>query len=149
MGCSWGRSPGMKTSIRIAQIRVVPKRGDLSANCEKLMDVLGGLTGQGVDVVVTPECFLDGYIAVEDSVTGESLADYAIDPANSPYVEDVSTWAREDAAWVVLGCSRLASEGVANSALLIDRKGDLTVCCESDNAADALKAIEKIVHRPS
>ncbi len=118
------RNP-MKTHIRIAQIRVVPEQGDLEANAATLMASLSALAGEGVDVVVTPECFLDGYVALDSVIAAETLADYAIDPANSPCVAAVSKWARQNATWVVLGCSRLAAEGVYNSALVIDREGKL------------------------
>ena len=115
----------MTSSIRIAQVRVVPDKGDLASNHAKLMVVLADVAKEQADVVVTPECFLDGYIATDQAVTGESIRDYAIDPAASPYVADVSAWARENDSWVVLGCSRLAPEGVYNTAVLLDRKGDL------------------------
>jgi omega-amidase len=116
----------MKTRIRIAQIRIVPEKGNLAGNHEKLMSVLGDVAREGVDVAVTPECFLDGYISTEDSVTGDNIKDYAIDPLKSSYVDDVSAWARENAAWVVFGCTRLSPEGVYNTAILLDRKGDLS-----------------------
>ena len=118
----------MTSSIRIAQVRVVPDKGDLASNHTKLMAVLADIGAEGVDVVVTPECFLDGYIATDQAVTGDSIRDYAVDPADSPYVADVSAWARASGAWVVLGCSRLSPEGVYNTAVLLDRKGDLVGC---------------------
>jgi omega-amidase len=116
----------MKTKIRIAQIRIVPEKGNLEGNHEKLMSVLGDVAREDVDVVVTPECFLDGYVSTENSVTRDTITDYAIDPLKSPYVDDVSAWSRENAAWVVFGCTRLSPEGVYNTALLLDRKGDLS-----------------------
>ena len=118
----------MKTIIRIAQIRVVPAKGDLQGNGEKLMSVLRDVAKGDVDVVVTPECFLDGYVATEDSVTRDNIKDYAIDPVDSPCVDGVSAWARASGAWVVFGCSRLSPEGVCNTALLLDRNGDLIGC---------------------
>jgi predicted amidohydrolase len=115
----------MKTNIRIAQVRAVPEQGNLEGNFEILMSILDDLSREDVDVVVTSECFLDGYIAVEDSVDREGLKAYAIEPSGSPYVDAVSVWARANATWVVFGCNRLTLEGVCNSALLIDREGAL------------------------
>ncbi|MHC4561368.1 MAG: carbon-nitrogen hydrolase family protein [Planctomycetota bacterium] len=115
----------MKTSIRIAQIRVVPAKGDLDGNHGKLMSVLGDMANEDVDVVVTPECFLDGYIATEESVNRDNIRDYAIDPAESPYVDAARAWAGENRAWVVFGCSRLSPEGVYNTAIVLNRNGDL------------------------
>ena len=120
-------SPGkMKTSIRIAQIRIVPEKGKVAANSKKLMSVLSDLTKRDVDVVVTPECFLDGYVSTEDWVNSDNIRNYAIDPSDSPCVDSVSAWARENSAWVVYGCSRLSPEGVYNTAILLDRKGNLS-----------------------
>jgi predicted amidohydrolase len=76
-------------------------------------------------VVVTPECFTDGYVSTEDHVTAESLRQYAIDPAASPIVDGVSAWARTNRAWVILGCSRIAPDGVRNSARFSIHKIDL------------------------
>jgi predicted amidohydrolase len=128
----------MNTKIRIAQIRAVPEKGDLKGNHAKLMSILKDVARERVDVVVTPECFLDGYISTEPNVNAEKLRDYAIDPAKSTYVREVSAWARHSSAWVIFGCSRIAPEGVYNSALIIDRNGklkgsyDKTHCQEHD-----------------
>ena len=112
-------------TIRIAQIRIVPEKCNLEGNHEKLMSVLKSIARETVDVVVTPECFLDGYAVADGSVTDDNLREYAIDPFNSPYVDSTSIWACANTAWVVLGCSRLSAEGVYNTALLLGRDGEL------------------------
>jgi predicted amidohydrolase len=60
--------------IRIAQVRAVPEKGNLKGNYERLMSILGEVAKEAVDVVVTPECFLDGYVATEASVGSEKLS---------------------------------------------------------------------------
>jgi len=112
-------------NIRVAQVRTVPEKGDLEANHRTLMSVLGDLAGSAVDVVVTPECFLDGYVSTEDAVSREGIKDYAIVPSDSPYVDSVSAWAGENSTWVVWGCSRLSPDGVYNTALIHGRRGEL------------------------
>ena len=114
-----------KERIRLAQIRVLPEKGDLAANHRKLMSILGDLARSSVDVVVTSECFLDGYVATEAAVDSEKLRKFAIDPSNDPLVTGVAQWAREASAWFILGCSRSAPDGVYNSALIFDRQGQL------------------------
>lgn len=111
--------------MRIAQVKVVPEKGNLAANFDRLMGVLGGIGPHRPDVVVTPECFLDGYVATEDHVTAESLAQYAIDPRVSDYANAAAAWAKDHGSWFVLGCSRLGDDGVYNSALVYDRRGGL------------------------
>lgn len=115
----------MNTKLCIAQIRVVPEKGNLKGNHEKLMSVLDEMARETVDVVVTPECFLDGYIARDTNVSPEQLREYAIDPANSAYVSSIARWAGAASAWVIFGCSRIVPAGVYNTALIFDRQGVL------------------------
>lgn len=89
------------------------------------MAILDEVAGETVDVVVTPECFLDGYVVTEASVSLEQLREYAIDPSESPYVSSVSKWAGAASAWLIFGCSRITPAGVYNTALIFDRKGGL------------------------
>ena len=62
--------------LRIAQIKAYPQKGDLHANHERLVSILRQVQEHRPDVVVTPECFLDGYIVTEDWLSGENLANY-------------------------------------------------------------------------
>lgn len=111
--------------LRIAQVKVYPVKCDLAANHARLMAILAALAPHRPDVVVTPEGFLDGYVAMVEDVTAENIRDYAVDPANSPYVRGAAEWAAANGAWVVLGAARAVPEGAANSALILDRGGQL------------------------
>lgn len=119
--------------IRVAQIKVYPEKGQLSANHEKLMSVLGDVAkNENIDVVVTPECFLDGYVSTEKSVAKEDMVKYAIDPRRSQYAQAVSDWARENKVWFVFGCTRKAprplvgaKDSIFNTALIYNRGGSL------------------------
>jgi predicted amidohydrolase len=114
------------STIRVAQIKVHPQKGELEANHQKLMDVLKSIEkDEHVDVVVTPEGFLDGYVSTEKSVTKEDMVKYAIDPLASEYTRAVSDWAGRNKAWVVYGCARKATEGVFNTALIYNRSAVL------------------------
>jgi hypothetical protein len=54
------------SKIRIAQVKVYPDKGKMKANHTSMMNVLKDIeNGHNVDVVVTPEGFLDGYISTE------------------------------------------------------------------------------------
>ena len=111
--------------LRIAQVKVVPEKGALAANHRRLMGLLDRVAADYPDVVVTPEGFLDGYVSTEDTVTAATIAEYAIDPADSPYVRDVAHWAAARQSWVVFGCARRTSAGIYNSALILNREGVL------------------------
>lgn len=87
------------------------------------MAILDEIAQTRVDVVVTPECFLDGYVAVEDNVHAQHMPQYAIDPLTSAYVDSASKWTAAHSAWLILGCSRKSQAGVFNTALILDRNG--------------------------
>lgn len=115
-----------RSKIRVAQIRDYPEKGRLKDNHVRLMDMLAEIEKkESVDVVVTPEGFLDGYVVTEKSVKKEDLSAYAINPENSAYTRSVSDWAKRNNAWVIYGCARKAGGGVYNTALIYNRKGTL------------------------
>jgi hypothetical protein len=116
----------VKSRIRVAQIKVFPEKGKMAANHKKLMGVLSDIEKTGkVDVIVTPEGFLDGYVSTESSVTKADMVNYAIDPATSEYTLETSAWARRNEAWLIYGCVRREEDQVFNTALVYDRSGSL------------------------
>jgi predicted amidohydrolase len=78
-----------------------------------------------VDVVVTPEGFLDGYVSTEKSVTKADMIKCAIDPVTSRYSRAASDWAKRNKAWLIYGCTRKKGDAVFNTALIYDRGGCL------------------------
>lgn len=110
--------------LRIAQIKVYPQRGDCAANQARLMELLARVAAHQPDVVITPECFLDGYIADSDT-PADALLRYAVSPDTAPEVAAVRAWAAAHQCWVIKGCMRRAAGGVYNSALVINRDGHL------------------------
>jgi predicted amidohydrolase len=112
--------------IRVAQVKVYPQKGEMKSNHRKLMDILKGIEkNEDVDVVVTPEGFLDGYVSTEQSVTKKDMIKYAIDPLSSEFTFAVSEWAGRNKVWVVYGCTRKSTDGVFNTALIYNRSGVL------------------------
>ena len=112
------------STIRVAQVKVYPQKGEMKSNHRKLMDILKGIEkNEDVDVVVTPEGFLDGYVSTEKSVTKQDMIKYAIDPLSSEFTRAVSEWAGRNKAWVVYGCTRKSTDGVFNTALIYNRSG--------------------------
>jgi predicted amidohydrolase len=122
--CFDSEDKNVTVPIRIAQIKIYPVRGDCAANQARLLDLLDEIAPHQPDVVVTPECFLDGYVA-DSEVTGEQLPNYAIDPANSAEVTAIQHWTASHRAWMIYGCMRRTSAGVYNTALIFNRHGEL------------------------
>ena len=118
-----GTSP--MAEITVAQVMAVPTKGDLAANHDRLMTLLTAVETE-VDVVVTPECFLDGYVSTEDDVSRETIANFAIDPGSSPYVREAADWAAHSKSWLIYGCTRFSgTNAVRNTALVLNRDGNL------------------------
>jgi omega-amidase len=113
------------SKIHVAQIKVYPLKGKMEANHKKLMDILSDIEkNEKVDALVTPEGFLDGYVSTEET-TKDGMMAYAIDPLTSEYALAVSEWARRNHVWVIYGCTRKATDGVFNTALIYNRDGHL------------------------
>lgn len=111
--------------IRLAQIKVYPVKGDLDTNQSRLLEILREVGEYKPDIVITPECFLDGYISTEEWVTRVNIVEYAIDPEKSQYADTISNWAGKHDSWFILGATRLSEDGVYNSALIFNRTGNL------------------------
>lgn len=115
-----------KSRIKVAQVKVVPQKGQLESNHHMLMEVLGEIAKvPDLDVVVTPEGFLDGYVSTEDKVTATDMVRYAVDLKTSSYVQAVRAWARQQHSWFILGCTRFENACAYNTAVIINRQGEL------------------------
>jgi len=120
------REKKVRSKIRIAQVKVYPEKGNMRANHTSMMKILADIeNNHTVDVVVTPEGFLDGYVSTEKSVSKEDMVQYAINPLTSRYTRAVSNWARRNKSWVIYGCTRKVANGVFNTALIYNRTGGL------------------------
>ncbi len=95
-----------------------PKPRGAGANVASARDILRGHAG--TDLFVFPELFLGGY-----STSG--VEDLAFD-LDGPEVGEMARLAREGDAAVVFGLHERVPGGVANSALCVDRRGNLAGC---------------------
>jgi len=96
----------------------------MQENHDKLMTILGEVEKENlIDVMITPEGFLDGYISTEETIRKEDMGSYAVIPHNSHFVKAVCDWAYRNKTWFIYGCTRKASDGIFNTALIINRKG--------------------------
>jgi beta-ureidopropionase len=120
-------SPNDRSSsdeIVVAQIKARPVSGDLAENHRRLMHILEQIEKScRVDVVVTPEGWLDGYIARDENITKNNIVQYAVDPVQSEYTQGISAWGQRNRAWVILGCTRQADGKAYNTAIIYNRQG--------------------------
>jgi predicted amidohydrolase len=98
--------------------QLTPKLRGAGANVETAKDILS--RHAGADLLVFPELFLGGY-------TTGGVEDLAFD-LDRPEVGEMARLARGSDAAVIFGLHERVPGGVANSALCVDRRGNLAGC---------------------
>jgi len=116
--------------MRLGILRMVPKPWDLDYNMEQLEIMARKAAAEGVEVLVTCECFLDGYCVnfgyERAKFVGEEQERFQkmLLPDDSPYLNQVRALCKELHMGMVLGYSSLTEEGPKNTALFLDQDGE-------------------------
>ncbi len=105
---------------------MVPVRWDLEANWRAFEKAFLSHAGEKIDLVVTPECFLDGYVAEAKDWSLERFSRIAQDPSTSPYIARVRALARKYNTSIVFGFTEDGHGKFYDCALLVDEKGEIT-----------------------
>jgi len=113
--------------LALAQLRVEP--GDVDGNVERALDAVSAAAADGADLVALPELFTVGYFAFDLydraaegldgptlAVLADAAADHDVGLLAGSVVEDL-------AASRAAGIDTPAEEGLANSAVFLDRDG--------------------------
>ena len=117
----------MARTVTLALIKIVPERLELDRNWERLERVLERLAHreEPLDCVVTPECYLDGYVSSMKEEWEDSILDRVAQSVDaSPYLARAQEWARRLRSNLVLGFVQRGGDGFYNAAALIDRAGE-------------------------
>ena len=111
--------------VRVALVKAMSAWGDVRGNMSLLEELARPLAGAKVDVLVTPECFLDGYMVRDrKKCTVRKLAARCVRGPGDPLVRRAGRLAAELGCYMVLGASEKNEEGVVrNAAYLLDRSG--------------------------
>jgi len=104
---------------------MVPVRWDLETNWRAFERAFVEHTSEGIDLVVTPECFLDGYAAEAKDWTLERFSQIAQEVATSPYIGKVCSLAKKHNTSIVFGFTENDHGKFYDCALLVDRKGEI------------------------
>ena len=102
--------------LTVALAQLNPKLRDVGGNLETAEQIL--TRGTDLDLAVFPELFLAGY-------TTRGVNDLALD-LEGPEVALMSRLARESDTAVIFGLHERVPSGVANSAVCLDRRGNLS-----------------------
>lgn len=109
--------------VRVGLFTAMPVKWDLEANWRAFEETVARHAGERPDVIVTPECFLDGYAAAAKDWTLEKFAAIAQEETTSPYIAKVRAMAEKYRAAILFGFTEKRAGKYYNTALLIDKNG--------------------------
>lgn len=112
-------------SLRVGLLTAMPVKWDLEANWRTFEQTLARHVSGGVQMVVTPECFLDGYVTPAKDWTPERFASIAQDAASSVYIKRLRELAARHKIYIVFGLTENRGGKFYNTALIVDSSGNI------------------------
>ena len=114
-----------KRKVRIGMLKALPDKWNLEANWAVFEAQFQQHREDGLDIFITPECFLDGYAVTDEGWTAERFAQVAQDVGQSTYVRRVQALARQAQMCIVFGFTELLQGRFYNCALLVGAGGEI------------------------
>jgi len=118
-----------KKIVRAALIKAVPRKWHPAHNWRLFETLALQAVGRNADIIVTPECFLDGYVAPDKK--GWSLQRFrgiAESIVDGEYILRAREFACKHAVHLVFGFTELSGESCFNAAALIGSDGCVIGC---------------------
>jgi len=109
--------------IRLGLFTAVPVMWDVEANWQTFQRTVEARAGDRVDLIVTPECFLDGYAASAKDWSLERFQTIAQDFDASPYLARLRALAEKLRSAILFGYTEKRGGRFYNAALLVNRDG--------------------------
>jgi len=109
--------------VRVGLFTAMPVKWDIEANWRAFEETVARHAAERPDVIVTPECFLDGYASAAAASTTEKFAAIAQDEKTSPYIAKVRAMAENYRTAILFGFTGKRDGKYYNTALLIDKTG--------------------------
>jgi len=106
-------------------LKAMPLKWDVEGNWAIFQEQFRRHQGNGIDIFITPECFLDGYAATEKDWTAQRFAEVAQNSGDSEYIRRVRDMARQAKAHIVFGFTELLDGFFHNCALLVGTDGEV------------------------
>jgi N-carbamoylputrescine amidase len=111
--------------LRLGLFTAMPVKWDLEANWRTFEKTLAAHAADGIQLVVTPECFLDGYVTPAKDWTPERFAAIAQDASASVYIKRLRELAARYKMYIVFGLTENRGGKFYNTALIVDRAGNI------------------------
>jgi predicted amidohydrolase len=109
--------------VRVGLFTAMPVKWDLEANWSTFERLVDAHTASGIDIIVTPECFLDGYAAAAKDWTPEKFDRIAQDFSSSAYLARLRALAERRRVTILFGYTEKKDGKYYNAALMVDRNG--------------------------
>jgi predicted amidohydrolase len=116
-------------SFTVAGLRVTPERWNKEANFAKLATYAREAAARGAKLVITPEGFLEGYVANDKQNPGVSEVRYRSigEGIDGPLITRVRGLARELNIYLLVGFAELRAGKMFNSAVIFSPEGNVTL----------------------
>ena len=123
----------MPKPVGLGLVQFVPTKWDLDSNWNRVKDLVRGESKGQLDLIITPECIVDGYVTSQAPKDPKEpwkdrerwIRECTLGP-DSEILHEASQLAVEAGAYLVLGYTRLLGKGrAANAAGVFSREGEL------------------------
>ena len=115
--------PVESNRVRTGLLRAVPKHWDLEGNFALFLRAVERAADQKVQVLVTPEGWLDGYASTSNDSTPEKIRGVAQNLDTSSFLQRVSDEARRRGMFICFGFTSLENGKAYNAAGLWNAQG--------------------------
>jgi len=112
-----------KSKVRLGLFSAVPTFWDLEGNWQTFERTVAEHAGEGVDLIITPECYLDGYVVTAKDWTPQRFAAVAQDVKTSPYIQRLRELAAKFKVYILFGFTEKSDSKFYDSAIMVDRTG--------------------------
>jgi len=121
-------APAARTEFTVAALKVMPALGDSAANYERFETFARQAAAGGAQLVVTPECYLDGYMGspkFRPGMTRERMLQAHTEAIDGTTLRKVAALARELKLHILFGFSERRGDGLFNTVALFGPDGAL------------------------
>jgi len=113
-----------KSQVRLALLRATPKKWELEENFQVFLRAVELAAEKDADILITPECWLDGYAAAAEDSTAERILSISQDLETSPYLQQVAEQARKHELFICFGFTSREEQQAFNAAGLWGKTGE-------------------------
>lgn len=115
----------IRKQVRMGVFKAIPKKWEVAENWETFEGLIRRCKDDKVDIFVSPECFLDGYVVTEQDWTEEKFTEVAQKIDDSPYIDRLRELAVSAKAYIMFGLTERVEERFYNCALIVGRDGKI------------------------